>query len=107
MLALPVSSPLKRMRIFMRDPAFDAVVRFLRSSGLPAMLTMDRDVRSRWERDESMIFRSRLLQFLSCVGVQPDVLPLIILSLIVTWSDRTKHIKPSVSIFFALQRWKR
>jgi hypothetical protein len=50
------------------------VVRFLREYGLPATLTMDRDVRwvgSATQRD----FPSALLQFLYCVGVQPNVLP--------------------------------
>jgi hypothetical protein len=63
MLALPASFLLKLMRIFMCDPAFDAVVTFLRGSGLPATLTMDRDVRwvgSATQRD----FPSALLRFL-------------------------------------------
>jgi len=50
------------------------VVRFLREYGLPATLTMERDVRwvgSATQRD----FPSALLQFLYCVGVQPNVLP--------------------------------
>lgn len=62
------------MRIFTRDPAFDAAVAFLREYGLPTILTMDRDVRwvgSATQRD----FPSALLQFLHCIGVQPNVLP--------------------------------
>lgn len=59
---------------FHAETAFEAVVHFLRSYGLPAMLTLDRDVRwvgSATQRD----FPSALLQFLYCVGVQPNVLP--------------------------------
>lgn len=59
---------------FHAETAFEAVVRFLRSYGLPALLTLDRDVRwvgSATQRD----FPSALLQFLYCVGVQPNVLP--------------------------------
>jgi transposase InsO family protein len=59
---------------FHAETAFDAVVTFLREYGLPTMLTMDRDVRwvgSATQRD----FPSALLQFLSCIGVQPNVLP--------------------------------
>ncbi|HYU71933.1 MAG TPA: hypothetical protein VEL31_04550 [Ktedonobacteraceae bacterium] len=58
----------------MCDPAFDAIVLFLRTYGLPATLTMERDVRwvgSAAQRD----FPSARLQFLYCVGVQPNVLP--------------------------------
>jgi hypothetical protein len=40
--------PLRHIPIFMCDPAFDAVVRFLREYGKPSMLTMDRDVRLSW-----------------------------------------------------------
>jgi hypothetical protein len=80
----------------MCDPAFDAVVRFLQKSGLPATLTMDRDVRwvgSATQRD----FPSALLQFLSCVGVQPNVLPPHHrCRSMVTWNERIKPIKPSV-----------
>jgi hypothetical protein len=59
---------------FHAETAFDAVVQFLREYGLPDLLTMDRDVRwvgSATQRD----FPSALLQFLWCVGVQPNVLP--------------------------------
>jgi transposase InsO family protein len=59
---------------FHAETAFDAVVDFLRTYGLPATLTMDRDVRwvgSATQRD----FPSAFLQFLYCVGVQPNVLP--------------------------------
>jgi hypothetical protein len=48
---------------FHAETAFDAVVQFLREYGLPATLTMDRDVRwvgSATQRD----FPSALLQFL-------------------------------------------
>jgi hypothetical protein len=59
---------------FHAETAFDAVVLFLHKYGLPAMLTMDRDVRwvgSATQRD----FPSALLQFLYGIGVQPNVLP--------------------------------
>jgi hypothetical protein len=59
---------------FHAETAFDAVVTFLRLYGLPTMLTLDRDVRwvgSATGRD----FPSALLQFLYCIGVQPNVLP--------------------------------
>ncbi len=59
---------------FHAETAFDAVVCFLREYGLPAILTIDRDVRwvgSATQRD----FPSALLQFLYSVGVQPNVLP--------------------------------
>jgi transposase InsO family protein len=59
---------------FHAETAFDAVVTFLRTTGLPVTLTMDRDVRwvgSATQRD----FPSALIQFLYCVGVQPNVLP--------------------------------
>ncbi len=59
---------------FHAETAFDAVVTFLRAYGLPAMLTLDRDVRwvgSATQRD----FPSTLLQFLYGIGVQPNVLP--------------------------------
>lgn len=59
---------------FHAETAFEAVVTFLREYGLPVMLTMDRDVRwvgSATQRD----FPSALLQFLYCIGVQPNVLP--------------------------------
>jgi len=59
---------------FHAETAFDAVIHFLRSYSLPVMLTMDRDVRwvgSATQRD----FPSALLQFLYCIGVQPNVLP--------------------------------
>src|SRR5258708_33058433 len=59
---------------FHAETAFDAVVHFLRQYGLPATLTIDRDVRwigSATQRD----FPSALLQFLYSVGVQPNVLP--------------------------------
>jgi hypothetical protein len=59
---------------FHAETAFDAVVSFLRTSGLPTMLTLDRDVRwvgSATQRD----FPSALLQFLYCIGVHPTILP--------------------------------
>lgn len=59
---------------FHAETAFDAVVQFLRTYGLPAILTMDRDVRwvgSASQRD----FPSALLQFLYCIDVLPNVLP--------------------------------
>jgi transposase InsO family protein len=59
---------------FHAETAFDAVVQFLREYGLPDLLTLDRDVRwvgSATQRD----FPSALIQFLWCVGVQPNVLP--------------------------------
>jgi hypothetical protein len=59
---------------FHAETAFEAVVQFLREYGLPAALTLDRDVRwvgSATQRD----FPSALIQFLWCVGVQPNVLP--------------------------------
>ena len=57
---------------FHAETAFDAVVHFLRTYGLPTMLTLDRDVRwvgSAGQRD----FPSALLQFLYCIGVIPNV----------------------------------
>ena len=59
---------------FHAETAFQAVVAFLRRYGVPPMLTFDRDPRwvgSATTRD----FPSALCQFLSCVGVQPNVLP--------------------------------
>ncbi len=59
---------------FHAETAFQAVVAFLRRSGCPAMLTFDRDPRwvgSATARD----FPSALCQFLSCVGIQPNILP--------------------------------
>jgi hypothetical protein len=59
---------------FHAETAFQAVVAFLRRYGCPTMLTFDRDPRwvgSATARD----FPSALCQFLSCVGVQPNILP--------------------------------
>jgi hypothetical protein len=59
---------------FHAETAFQAVVAFLQRYGCPKMLTFDRDPRwvgSATARD----FPSALCQFLSCVGIQPNVLP--------------------------------
>jgi hypothetical protein len=59
---------------FHAETAFQAVVAFLRQDGLPTMLTFDRDPRwvgSATQRD----FPSALVQFLYCIGVQPNILP--------------------------------
>jgi len=59
---------------FHAETAFLAVVSFFRQYGLPEMLTFDRDVRfvgSATQRD----FPSAFIQFLHCVGVQPNMLP--------------------------------
>lgn len=59
---------------FHAETAFQAVVAFLRQHGLPTMLTFDRDVRwvgSATQRD----FPSALVQFLYCIGIQPNILP--------------------------------
>ncbi len=56
----------------MRDPAFEAVVHFLRKYGLPAMLTFDRD--PRWVGSSSgRDFPSAKLCFLLCLGIEPNV----------------------------------
>jgi transposase InsO family protein len=60
---------------FHAETAFDAVIHFLQKSGLPAMLTMDRDVRwvgSATQRDFQI---TRCFSFFDFVGVQPNVLP--------------------------------
>jgi hypothetical protein len=58
----------------MRDPAFEAVVHFLRKDGLPAMLTFDRD--PRWVGSSSgRDFPSAKLGFLLCVGIEPNGCP--------------------------------
>jgi Integrase core domain/Homeodomain-like domain len=59
---------------FHAETAFQAVVAFLQRYGCPKILTFDRDPRwvgSATARD----FPSALCQFLSCVGVYPNVLP--------------------------------
>ena len=56
----------------MRDPAFEAVVHFLRKYGLPSMLTFDRD--PRWVGSSSgRDFPSALRRFLLCLGIEPNV----------------------------------
>jgi transposase InsO family protein len=59
---------------FHAETAFLAVVAFFRQYGLPEILTFDRDARlvgSAAQRD----FPSAFVQFLHCVGVQPNILP--------------------------------
>lgn len=59
---------------FHAETAFQAVVAFLRRSGVPPMLTFDRD--PRWVGSASgRDFPSALCQFLACIGCQPNVLP--------------------------------
>jgi transposase InsO family protein len=59
---------------FHAETALDAVVTFLRTYGLPAMLTFDRD--PRWVGSASgRDFPSPFRRFLLCLGIQPNVCP--------------------------------
>jgi transposase InsO family protein len=59
---------------FHAETALEAVVRFLRTYGLPAMLTFDRD--SRWVGSASgRDFPSALRRFLLCLGIEPNICP--------------------------------
>jgi Integrase core domain len=59
---------------FHAETALDGVVSFLRTYGLPPMLTFDRD--PRWVGSASgRDFPSALLRFLLCLGIQPHVCP--------------------------------
>lgn len=59
---------------FHAETAFEAVVPFLRTYGLPAMLTFDRD--PRWVGSSSgRDFPSALRRFLLCLGIEPNVCP--------------------------------
>jgi hypothetical protein len=59
---------------FHAETAFEAVVQFLRTYGLPAMLTFDRD--PRWVGSASgRDFPSALRRFLLCLGIEPNVCP--------------------------------
>jgi hypothetical protein len=59
---------------FHAETAFDAVVAFLRGSGLPRLFTFDRD--PRWVGSQSgRDFPSALRRFLLCLGVEPNVCP--------------------------------
>jgi transposase InsO family protein len=56
------------------ETAFDGVVAFLRGSGLPPMLTFDRD--PRWVGSQSgRDFPSALRRFLLCLDIHPNVCP--------------------------------
>jgi transposase InsO family protein len=59
---------------FHAETALDAVITFLRTSGLPAMLTFDRD--PRWVGSASgRDFPSPFRRFLLCLGIQPNICP--------------------------------
>jgi len=59
---------------FHAETALDAVITFLRTYGLPPMLTFDRD--PRWVGSASgRDFPSALRRFLLCLGIQPHVCP--------------------------------
>ena len=59
---------------FRAETAFDVVVQFLQHSGLPQMLTFDRD--PRWVGSQSgRDFPSALRRFLLCLGIEPNVCP--------------------------------
>ena len=55
---------------FHAETAFDAIVAFLRAYGLPAMLTLDRDVRLSWAVRPSAIFLLRC--FSSCTALESN-----------------------------------
>jgi hypothetical protein len=60
--------------IFMLRRRLLAVITFLRTYGLPAMLTFDRD--PRWVGSASgRDFPSPFRRFLLCLGIQPNVCP--------------------------------
>ncbi len=59
---------------FHAETALDAVVTFLRTSGLPPILTFDRD--PRWVGSSSgRDFPSALRRFLLCLGIEPHICP--------------------------------
>lgn len=59
---------------FHAETALDAVVTFLRTYGLPAMLTFDRD--PRWVGSASgRDFPSAFQRFLLCLGIEPHICP--------------------------------
>jgi transposase InsO family protein len=59
---------------FHAETALEGVITFLSTSGLPAMLTFDRD--PRWVGSSSgRDFPSALRRFLLCLGIEPNVCP--------------------------------